>query len=81
MHAKRGKHMKTKDAIKMGVYAQLNDMSSLDQACGRVAMVLAEAIGVLLNKGAFAHLDELEKVCGELFTEAKRAAKAKQNVQ
>jgi hypothetical protein len=73
--------MNTEEAIKANIYAQLNDMSKLDELCGRTCMAISSAIIILLNHGADLHIQELKKAIDELFIEAGKAAKAKQNVQ
>jgi hypothetical protein len=73
--------MNTEEAIKANIYAQLNDMSKLDELCGRTSMLLATTLGVLLNNDADLHITELKKVCNEMFKEAEKAQKIQRNVQ
>jgi hypothetical protein len=70
-----------KTEIKAEIEAQIESMGPVDTLCARVCTNLAQTIGVLLNSMDIARLDELEKVCAELFAEAHRAREAKKNLQ
>jgi hypothetical protein len=71
----------TRETIKTGINNDLEAMSSIDQLCGRVSMLLAETISVLLNSMDTPRLNELERICNELFDAAREAKAMRRNLQ
>jgi hypothetical protein len=73
--------MDTREDIIENVNSELDAMSAIDQLCGKVSLLLAETISVLLNSMDTPRLNELERICNELFDAAREAKAMRKNVQ
>jgi len=72
--------METKETIKAKIETEIEKMDPIDEVCARVCVNLAQTIAMLLTNGDTPRLEELKRICIELFDEAEKAKKAAKTV-
>jgi len=72
--------METKEMIEQDIEKEIADMNPIDELCARICVNLGKVIAMLLTNGDTPRLEELKRICIELFDEAEKAKNAARTV-
>jgi hypothetical protein len=73
--------MKELEGYRGAIRKEIEGMNRTERACATAMVAVGETIALLLSRRDFAAIEEIKKVCDEMFREVDKLKNEKKNIQ